>query len=386
MNSLLHRTGKMHRLLPIVLLLAMSVTLASAGRAESGHEHGREQEYEQGDGGVHLAPVQIKAAGIVVEPVRKRQLAEVIVAPGEVRLNDYLTASVTPRIAAQVVSRHARLGDEVEKGQALVTLSSVGMADAEGALIVASREWQRVRKLGRKVVSAQRYTEARVAYEQARARVIAYGMTEKQAQAFIDSGDASDANGRFQLLAPQAGTVIRDDFIVGELIEPGRVLFVITDESLLWVEARLTPLQAMKVSAGNRVRIRVGESVYQGRVAQVHHALDETTRTLAVRIEVQNPGDRLHPGIFVEAEIQSNEDSAGLVVPEDAVLRSPDGDWMVFVERESGEFEPREVRLLRTVEGMSVLEGIAEGTRVVTRGAFFVQSEMAKSGFEEHNH
>ena len=359
-----------------------------------GHEEADHAHDESGHGGngheeeqsVRLTPQQMKIAGIVTEAVHRQPVAEVIMAPGEVMLNDYRTASVTPRVPAQVVSRHARLGDVVSAGQSLVTLSSVDMANAEGELIVAAREWQRVKKLGRKVVSAQRYTEARVAYEQAKARVIAYGMTEKQTMDFIESGDASRANGTFQLLAPQAGTVIKDRFIVGELIEPGRVLFVISDESVLWVEAKLTPAQVKLVSPGNVAQVRVEQRVFAGKVVQVHHALDEDTRTLGVRIEVENPDDQLHPGVFVQAEISSNNNAPALAVPVDAVVRSPDGDWMVFVEHEPGEFEPQEVALLRTVGDVSVIDGIEEGTRVVTKGAFFVQSELAKSGFEVHNH
>ena len=80
---------------------------------------------------------------------------------------------LAPRIAAQVLERRARLGDSIEKGQALVVLSSVEMAQAQGDFLVAERELQRVRKLGREVVSEQRYTEARIKREQARARVSA---------------------------------------------------------------------------------------------------------------------------------------------------------------------------------------------------------------------
>jgi len=357
------------------------------GHAEEGHdEHGHGGGGHEEEQSVKLTAQQMQVAGIAAEPVYRQPVTEIIRAPGEVLLNEYRTASVTPRVPAQVVSRHARLGDVVNAGQPLLTLSSVDMANAEGELIVAAREWQRVKKLGRKVVSAQRYTEARVAYEQARARVIAYGMTEKQAMDFIESSDASRANGSFQLLAPQAGTVIRDGFIVGELIEPGRVLFVVSDESVLWVEAKLTPAQVKLVSPGNAAQIRVGERVFPGKVVQVHHALDEDTRTLGVRIEVENPDDQLHPGVFVQTEINSNNRAPALAVPVDSVLRSPDGDWMVFVEHEEGEFEPQEVELLRTVGDVSVIDGIEEGTRVVTKGAFFVQSELAKSGFEVHNH
>ncbi len=365
---------------------------ANADHDEHGHDdegddhgHGGHGDHEE-ESSVKLSAAQKQAAGIVVEPIRRRELADIVRAPGEVMLNAYRTSSVTPRVSAQVVERHARLGDVVSQGQPLVTLSSVDMAGAEGELIVAAREWQRVKKLGKKVVSAQRYTEARVAYQQARARVLAFGMTAQQVDKLIRSDDASLANGEFDLLAPQAGTVIKDAFIVGELIEPGRVLFVISDESVLWVEAKLTPAQVRMVSPGNAARIEVNGKTFRGKVVQVHHALDEGTRTLGVRIEVENPDDALHPGVFVQAQIASNDTRPALALPMAAVLRSADGDWVVFVENDHGEFEAKEVELLRTVGDTSVIDGIDEGTRVVTQGAFFVQSEIAKSGFEVHNH
>ena len=105
-----------------------------------------------------------------------------------------------------------------------------------------------------------------------------------------------------------------------------------------------------------------------------------------MRIEVENPGDRLHPGQFVQALLESSAHEAVLAVPLEAVMRSPDGDWQVFVEEAPGRFKPREVEVLRTVGERMVIEGLEEGTRIVTRGAFFVQSEIAKGGFEIHNH
>jgi RND family efflux transporter MFP subunit len=325
-------------------------------------------------------------AGIVVEPLQPREIASVLRAPGEINLNAYATSRVVPRIAAQVLERHARLGDSVDKGQALVTLSSVEMAQAQGELLVAEREWQRVSKLGREVVSEQRYSGARIAREQARARVSAYGMTEAEITQLVASGKAELANGRFQLLAPQDGTVIHDRFTVGERVEPGRVLFEISDESVLWVEARLTPDEAARIRVGARATLMMGAHQVEGRVTQVHHALDENTRTLGVRIEIPNPDDRLHPGLFVEASIEAMSTQQVLAVPDAAVLRSPDGDWQVFVEHEPGEFEPREVNVVRTAGGFTVIRGIDSGVRVVTRGAFFLQAELAKSGFEIHNH
>jgi cobalt-zinc-cadmium efflux system membrane fusion protein len=371
------------------IALALSLQASEDSHSDNGADHDA-HESEQGEayeeGGVHLTPEQQEMAGVVVEALQPREIVNELRAPGEIQLNAYATSRVAPRIAAQVLERQARLGDSIEKGQPLVMLSSVEMAQAQGDLLVAEREWQRVRKLGREVVSEQRYTEARIKREQARARVSAYGMTEDEIKQLVASGKAELANGRFQLLAPQDGTVIRDDFIVGELVEPGHMLFEISDESVLWVEARLTPDEAARIQVNARATVVVDDRQVEGRVTQVHHALDKNTRTLGVRIEVPNPDDQLHPGLFVEVRIEGESSEPALAVPNDAVLRSPDGDWQIFVEHEPGEFEPREVEVVWTAAEFTVIGGVEPGARVVTRGAFFLQSELAKSGFDSHNH
>ncbi len=350
---------------------------------EDGHEgHNEEEE----SGAVDLTPESLKEAGILVEPLTAQNLEGEVKAPGEVVLNSYLSSKVTPRIEAQVVERHARLGDTIEKGQPLVTLSSVEMAEAVGELLVAHKEWERVQKLGTQAASAKRYSEAKVADEQALAKVMAYGMTEAQVKKLHDEGITGNP-GEFQLLAMQGGTIVSDNFIEGELIEPGRVLFNIVNEDSLWVESRLSPEKAKKVEVGAGARVHIPDNGWlQGKIVQKHHLLDEETRTIGVRIEVDNEEDRLHPGMYVDTRIQAGDKQKYLAVPTASVLRSPDGDWVVFVEETPGEFKPQEIKTLRTVEDYTVIDGLPEGTRIVTEGAFFVQSELAKSGFAVHNH
>ncbi len=370
-------------------LSGLVLLFASLVHAADDHDHAAEAEAEHANE-VALTAAQQQAAGIRVEALTARPLAGEIHAPGEVKLNAYLTRQVTPRIAAQIVQRHVALGDHVRQGQPLVTLSSTAMAEAQGELQVAAREWRRMQQLGRETVSDRRYTEARVAFEQARAKVGAYGMTTKEIDAVLAGAAGARADGTVQLVAPQAGTIMRDAFIEGEFVEPGRALFEISDETHVWVEASLMPKEATGIKAGTPARVRVGDEWLAGKVIQSHHALNETTRTRAVRIEVANPDERLHPGLFVETRIQAGNPAGDLakvlVVPVAAVLRSPDGDWVIFVEDEPGHFKPVEIKVVRAVDGLAVIEGVPAGTRVATQGAFFIQSELAKSGFDVHNH
>ncbi len=359
------------------------------GHEEKGHDdhggddgHGHDEEASD----IELNEAQQRLAGIELMTVSRQSLGDAIMAPGEVILNAYRTTKVTPRTSAQVISRHARLGDHVKKGQPLVTLSSVEMAEAQGILMETNVELSRVKKLGRKVVSEKRFVSAQIAYQQAYAKVNAYGMTKKQIESLIKTGDATRAIGEFRLLSLQHGTVINDDFVVGELIEPGYVLMEISDESVLWVEARLPPEDANRIKVGSSARVKVGQRWLRGNVIQARHTLDEATRTLAMHIEIANKNDELHPGQFVNVVIEGNKKREGLVVPVEAVLRSPDGDWQLFVQSAPGRFEPKEIDILNTVGDQLLIKGIAEGTTIVGKGAFFVQSEMAKGGFDPHNH
>lgn len=103
----------------------------------------------------------------------------------------------------------------------------------------------------------------------------------------------------FALLAPQAGTILQDNFIVGELIEPGRVLFDISDESVMWVEARPIAVGMPGIHTGMPARVSPdGVNWIDGTVVQRYHRVDEATRTHGVRIEVDNPDDTLHERQF----------------------------------------------------------------------------------------
>lgn len=344
------------------------------------HGHGVEADHAE------LSNQQKAYAGIETIIVTKQRLPELITAPGEVVVNSYRTTAVTPRVSAQVIKRHVRLGDHVKKGQALLTLSSVEMAEAQGALLEAEIERARVNKLGRKVVSEKRFIAAQIAYQKAHSQVSAYGMTNRQIDKLVKEGDAAKANGQFQLLSFQEGTIISDDFVIGQIVEPGDLLMQVTDESKLWVEARLPAGSAEAINVNADANVTLGGSNIAGKVVQIHHLLDETTRTQAVYVEVNNPNHQLHPGQFVSVSIDSAHIGEGIAVPTEAVLRNNKGEWRVFVETEPGRFEPQVVNFLSSRGDQVVIEGVEESTRIVGRGAFFVQSEMAKAAFDTHNH
>ena len=354
------------------LLAACGWATATAGAEEEHDEHGDEEA-----GFVSLEPHERIEAGVETQRVDWRSLRAMVRLPAEVVVNGYRSARVTPKIPSVVEARHVRLGDVVEAGQPLASLSSIDMADAAGELMLAAYEWRLVRELGPEAVSGRRYAEAETAERQAMAKVIGYGLTEAQARALATSDDLGAFTGRFDLLAPRGGTVFSDDFVLGELVEPGRVLVEVVDESTVWVEARAADLPEVERGDPAVVVADDGRRIL-GQVDQRHHRLDETTRTQALRIEVDNAGDALHPGQFVEVEIETGIAKPVLAVPRSAIAMLH-GRESAF-RLEDDEFHPVPIATGRNMGDWVVVQsGLEPGNIVATAGVFHLKSLLLKS-------
>jgi len=335
---------------------------------------------------LRMTPAERLAQGIKTAKVTRQVLRDVVTAPGEVLINAYRSTQVTSRVGAQVVSRHARLGDSVKLGQPLVTLSSVEVSRAQGDLVESDREWRRVKKLGREVVSAKRYVAAQVARQRAYAAVRAYGMTKAQINTLLQSADASRATGEFDLFASQDGIVISDDFVVGEFVTPGRVLFELTDVTVPWVEAQLNPRDAASISIGTPVRVsrdsHDGRQWFDGKVVQLHYRLNTATRTRPVRIEVSNNATLMAAGEYVEVALQTTDTAPQLAVPRGALLLMQ-GSQIVF-RVEGDKLHPQPVETGVTHAGWTEIKaGLAEGDEIVVQGAFLLKSLALKSQIGE---
>ena len=365
---------KLDWMLSIAVLLAAG-THAAEEKTAAPPEHAEENP-------LVVAAARQQQLGIVTAAVTADVLFEELRAPGEVKANAYAMTLVSPRIAAQIVRRHARLGDTIRMGQPMVTLSSVEVAEAQGALIVAEREWQRVKQLGAEAVSAKRYTESQVGRDQAYAKLRAYGVSEGEITALSRQGSGK-ANGEFALVAPQAGRVTTDDFIAGERAEPGKVLFTLVDESRVWVEAQLAPNAAERVTEGAAVRVIAHDETLEGKVIQLSHRTTEASRTTPVRIEVPNENDALHAGEFVEAFIATRGTTKALAVPNEAIVQLQ-GQPTVFKAEGKDRFEPTPVQTGETRGDRTVIrQGLAAGDVVVVKGAYALKARLLKSQLGE---
>lgn len=324
----------------------------------------------------------ISEAGIVLDKVVPRGLANELKAPGEVKADAYSTVLITPRVESQVLARQAMLGDVVKTGQPLVRLSSVQVAETQGALIVAEQDWQRIAALGPQAVSARRYNEARVARDQAHAKLRAYGLSDGQINQLLRKGSAA-ADGSFELIATAAGRITTDSFMVGERVEPGRTLFTLAREDSIWVVGQLPPADATLIKPNAAARILLGAGSLSGKVVGRSHQTDERTRTVPVRIEVDNRQDQLHPGDLVDVRISAGSGAPMLAVPAAAIVLLQN-QTTVFIALGKGRFEPAAVTAGATQDGWTVItQGLKAGDSYVRQGAFVLKARLLRSQLGE---
>ena len=347
--------------------------------AEDADEHENEEE----SGVVELKQNSELLFKVVTTDLQLSDIAKAITSPGEVVLNQYRTALVSLRIDGQIIKRLSKMGEEVTVGQPLAVISSIQMSEAQQAYIVNVKEWRRVKQLGKQLVSGKRYIEARSKWQSSVARLMALGLDKKQLSALEKN---QNPDGIFRLNSPIDGIVMNDDFIEGEYATAGSQLFIISDESVIWVEASVSPDQAALFATGDFAEVIHSGDSHSGLVTQISHIVSESTRTQKIRIEIDNSKDDLHPGQFVTVNLRQSATEKKMAVPESALVRTADGDWGVFVEFKKYHYRQIEVEIIEQHQGIAVIDGLTLGMKVVIDGAFYLSAELAKAGFDPHGH
>lgn len=363
------------------LLKSVSLENASLKIVENADDgHGEEAEEEEGHA-LELTAEQQQLAGIEVAKLSEESFSLEAVATATLVVDRDRTMTLAPQLDVRIELRHVVPGQEVKKGQALLTLGGVAVAQAQAEYINAAAEWSRVKRMGKSAVSASRRLQAQVDAELKRATLEAMKMTPSQIGTLESNPETI---GSYQLLAPIKGRVQQDLAMLGQVIAAGTALMQLTDESHLWVEAQVTPKQSENVKIGSKALVRVGDKTLEAKIIGRSHELDSVTRTEQILVSLENPGHVLHAGQFAELYLP-NAVQGGVILPDAALTRGGDGDWQVFIQDEDG-FEAVEVEVVERQRGMNLVRGLTAGSNVVISGAFFLASEQAKSGFDIHNH
>ena len=177
-----------------------------------------------------------------------------------------------------------------------------------------------------------------------------------------------------EVVSPVDGFVLDRKASAGLRCARGFELYRVADLRRVWILADLYESQAPFVRPGSKARVRFQNRELEARVSRAEPTFDEAARTLKVRLETDNPGFALKPGMFVDVQFDV-ELPPSLAVPADAIVDSG-LRRIVFVDRGGGTFEPRPVETgWRLSDQVEITRGLMAGEHIVISGTFLVDSE-----------
>ncbi|MCX7916330.1 MAG: efflux RND transporter periplasmic adaptor subunit, partial [Verrucomicrobiae bacterium] len=302
---------------------------------------------------IRLSPEKQQLVGLTTAVVEKRRLAPTIRAVGRVEYAEPNVAWISTRVGGWIEKLHVNTtGSVVKKGEPLLEIYSPELLAAQREYLVAAGE----------------------AKAAARQRLVLLGVTEDQITELDRSGQA---RATLAVVSPRDGYVVEKLAVAGRYVMPGDNLYRVADLSRVWVLAEVYEREASCVRRGQPVVVTGfdgGQRSATGAVSFIYPNIEPQTRTVTVRVELESTAGEWKPGMYVTVEVETGSDEV-LAVPASAVLDTGLRQ-LAFVDAGDGHLEPREVRIgMRTDDWWEVLDGLAEGERVVTRGLFLVDSE-----------
>ena len=385
----------------IVCCLALAVACSGGGdhehaeRAQHG-DHGEEEGHADAKSNeVRIDPTMLRDLKVTTAPTEARSAAETVAVLGELTVNQNAYAEVAAPVAARVVTVSADIGQKIQASQPLVTLASadLGRARADLQSAKARADLAKTSLVRKRDLAAERLVPQRELQE-AEATATSAAAELRAAQAALKALSSGGGSGsQLVLRSPVGGVVIERDVVQGQLVDPSRTLFRVGDLSRLWLEAHVFERDAVNVKPGTSARVTLtalpGKS-FEAKVAVVGREVDASSRTISVRLELDNPDDVLRPGMSATVHLPIGDASGTVVTVPLAAVQRVGETWCVFVPKSEGVYEVREIGRGRELGGeIEVVRGLKAGENVVVDGSFLLKAEADKArgeGGEEHEH
>ncbi len=324
-----------------------------------------------GHAAVQLEPARSGAAAVTTATVEHRRFDKTVRTVGVVTLDETRTAHVHAKVRGFIETVHADfVGKPIKAGAPLCGIYSQAVYAAELEYVALLE--QRPTPASDPVTAGTMKKTWDVMLDAGRRRL---RLWDVPSGTIAQIERTREPVRTFTLIAPKSGIIVAKQAFVGNYVEPGTELYVISDLSKLWVLVDLYEADLPYVHVGDDARLTI-EGIAEpvaAKVAFLAPTIDEATRTLKARLELDNHGDALRPGAFATAELELAM-GQGLAVPENAVIHTGPRDIVFVVHGQH--VMPREVKLGPLAGGFyRVDSGLREGDAVATSAQFLLDSE-----------
>lgn len=371
----------------------------------------------------------IKKSGITTVPAESKELSEYVIANGLVGYNKRLVARLAPRVSGTIWKIEKHLGDSVNAGDVLVVIeaSDVGKMKAEflSELIATESNEENLKKLEltQSAVPERQIRQARAELRASRVRLLNaeqslvnlginvrmedyQGLPETKQAAMIHYAglpnqysetldpDTTTSN-LVAIFSPFDGVVTHGDVGLGEVVEPAKRLIQIADVRSMWITLQVPKEDVPKLRIGQPIYFRVDGVLEEltSKISWISTEVDEETRTLQVRAEVENPvvhpdeptvtGQRLlRANTFGSGRILVRTNSTAIVVPTECIQSDGIHD-MIFVKTGDTTFEGRIIHRGTDNGDYTEIDGpVAVGEQIVQHGSHILKSQVLLSQAE----
>lgn len=318
---------------------------------------------------------------IGLDTVKLMPVESIIELNGRIAAADNRLASVYPIVGGQVLDVPVELGDRVTKGQVLAVIRSSEVADLERKLFDARSDVEVAEKnletkealFASHLLSERKLVEARHQLEKAHAKL------RRMEETF--SIYSLRAGSQYVMQAPISGYVIQKDIMRDITLPTGHSdpVFVIAELDEVWALAEVYESDIARVKEGLNAEIitlSYPDRTFPGRVDKIFNILDPRTRTMRIRIKLQNPGVLLKPEMIARVRLSYQEEQQLPAIPAGAIINEG-GKHFVMVFKDRYNIATRQVVPFRTTGGRTwITEGLEPGEVVISREQLFVYDAL----------
>jgi RND family efflux transporter MFP subunit len=320
---------------------------------------------------VQLTPQQIQSIGVMTGLPQFKQLDDDLRVSGTVAINDRLLSYVQVRFSGYIRKVFANATYQyVKKGQPLFTIYSPDLVATQQEFLLA-RENQRA--LSRSSIGDVA-SDAGALSTAAERRLEQWEVPASELEELKRTGKVLPD---LTIQSPASGYIIERNALPNMYAEPSTRLYTIADLSRVWVNAQVFQNDVGRLKPGDSSAITVDaypQKIFRGRVEAVLPQVDMTTRTVQVRLSIENAGLHLKPGMFVNVQLKSSL-GRRLVVPASAIFQTGLRQ-LIFLNRGDGRIEPKEVVTgPRVGDEVVILSGLDPHQSIITSANFLIDSE-----------
>ena len=338
-----------------------------------------------------------QAANFKIMPAEQRSFKTLKNAVGSIDFNqNMLVQAFTPN-PGRIVDTFFNVGDEVKKGDALFTIDSPDLLQAESGLLASAgvlelqtRTLARVKQLLKTGGGAQKDVDQATSDQQTaegnfkagRDAVRLFGKTDAEIDRIV-----ADRKVDSILVVPStiSGRIIARNAAPGLYVQPGNAPapYSLADISTMWMVANVIETDAPSYRIGQPVEVRVpaypGE-VFRGRVTTLGLNIDPNSHRQLVRSVIDDPQHKLRAGMLASFTIETEPPKMSVSVPLEAIVREGDGTMTVWVTTDGRRFDRRSVKIGMEQDGWrQILDGVAAGEKIASTGAVFLSNKFANA-------